>query len=358
MSVFVIRVRDEREMTTRGTMSNLKNYGWSRREFLSKAALAGAGTVLGLRSESLAADPPPETTKLRIGQSTSACQAPLYVAEELLRTEGFSDVTYVKQQGVGIYKSLASGEVDISVNFVPGFILEVDAGNPVVLLGGVHVGCLELFGTEKIHSLRDLKGKTVAVSAVGAPGHIFLAAMLTYVGLNPRQDVHWITQPFSDSVRLLSEGKIDAFMIAPTVTQELRAKKIGHVVVNNTIDRPWSQYFCCMVAANREFVRKNPVATKRAFRAVLKGDAMCALEPERSAKLIVDKGITTQYDYALQMMKELPYGKWREYDPEDTVRFYSLRLNEAGMVKSSPQKIIAQGTDWRFLRELKKELKT
>jgi NitT/TauT family transport system substrate-binding protein len=146
-------------------------------------------------------------------------------------------------------------------------------------------------------------------------------------------------------------------MIAPPVTQELRAKKIGHVVVNNTIDRPWSQYFCCMIAANREFVRKHPVATRRAMRAILKGDALCALEPERSAKLLVDKGITARYDYAVQMMKELPYGRWRDYDPEDTVRFYSLRLNEAGMIKSSPQKIISQGTDWRFLTELKKELK-
>jgi NitT/TauT family transport system substrate-binding protein len=53
----------------------------------------------------------------------------------------------------------------------------------------------------------------------------------------------------------------------------------------------------------------------------------------------------------------MAYSKWREYDPEDTVRFYALRMNEIGMIKSSPQKIIAQGTDWRFLRELKKELK-
>jgi NitT/TauT family transport system substrate-binding protein len=338
-------------------MSNQKNNGWSRRQFLSAAALAGAGTFLGLQSEGIAAEPPPETTKLRLAQSTSACQAPLYVAEELLRAEGFSGVTYVKQQGAGIYKSLASGEVDISVTFVAPFILEVDAGEPIVLLGGAHVGCLELVGTDRVRSLRDLKGKTVAVTASGAPGHVFLVSMLIYVGLNPRQDVRWVTHPFSDSLRLLAEGKIDAYMTVPPVTQELRAKKIGHVVVNSTIDRPWSQYFCCMVAANREFVRKNPVATKRAFRAILKGDAVCALEPERSAKLLVDKGITTHYDYAVQMMRELPYGKWREYDPEDTVRFYSLRLNEAGMIKSSPQKIIAQGTDWRFWRELKKELK-
>jgi NitT/TauT family transport system substrate-binding protein len=56
-------------------------------------------------------------------------------------------------------------------------------------------------------------------------------------------------------------------------------------------------------------------------------------------------------------MQEVPYNRWREYDPEDTVRFYALRLHEAGMIKSSPQKIITQGTDWRFLTALKKELK-
>jgi NitT/TauT family transport system substrate-binding protein len=329
----------------------------SRREFLKEVSVTGAAALLGARRDSLAAEPLPETRKLRLAQTNSACQAALYVAEELFRTEGFSDVTYVKQPGALLFKSLASGEVDIGVTFVAPFILEIDAGKPVVLLGGAHVGCLELFGTDRIRSLRDLRGKTVAVSALGAAGHVFLASMLIYVGVNPQHDVHWVTHPLSDSVRLLAEGKIDGFMIPPPVTQELRAKKIGHVVVNNTIDRPWSQYFCCMVAANREFVRKNPVATKRAFRAILKGDAMCALEPERSAKLLVNQGITKQYEYAVQMMKELPYGKWREYDPEDTVRFYSLRLNEAGMIKSSPQKIIAQGTDWRFLRELKKELK-
>jgi NitT/TauT family transport system substrate-binding protein len=335
-----------------------KNYGWSRREFLGTVTVAGAGAFVGLQPEGITAEPPPETRKLRLAQTTSACQAALYVAEELLRTEGFTDVKYVKQPGALLFKSLASGEVDIGVTFVAPFILDIDTGKPVVLLGGAHVGCLELVGTKRVHSLRELKGKTVAVSALGAPGHVFLASMLTYVGLNPRQDVRWVTHSFSDSLRLLAEEKIDAYMAVPPVTQELRAKKIGHVVVNNTIDRPWSQYFCCMIAANREFVRQNPVATKRAMRAILKGDAMCALEPERTAKLLVDKGITTQYEYAVQMMKELPYGKWREYDPEDTVRFYSLRLNEAGMIKSSPQKIIAQGTDWRFLRELKKELKT
>jgi NitT/TauT family transport system substrate-binding protein len=56
-------------------------------------------------------------------------------------------------------------------------------------------------------------------------------------------------------------------------------------------------------------------------------------------------------------MEDVPYGKWREYDPEDIVRFYALRLQEAGMLTSTPQKLIAQGIDWQFFNELKRELK-
>jgi len=99
------------------------------------------------------------------------------------------------------------------------------------------------------------------------------------------------------------------------------------------------------------------VATKRALRAILKAADICALEPDRAAKALTAQGVAKRYDYALQTMKEVPYTKWRNYDPEDTIRFYALRLKEIGMIKSNPQKIIAQGTDWRSFDELKKELK-
>jgi len=141
----------------------------------------------------------------------------------------------------------------------------------------------------------------------------------------------------------------------PPVPQELREKKIGHVIADSRLDRPWSQYFCCIVAANQEFVRKHPVATKRALRAIIKASDFCAAEPARAGRLVADKGY--RYDYALQTMNEIQYARWREFDAEDTVRFYSLRLREAGMIKSTPDKIIAQGTDWRFFNELKREMK-
>lgn len=338
-------------------MSNRRNDRWSRREFLKGASLAGTATLLGLRSDAFAAEPPPETARIRLSSIPGVCVAPQYVADELLRGEGFTDVQYVKLKLDEVHKAFASGAVDISMAYAPPFIIQIDAGEPIVLLGGVHAGCYELFGTDRVRAIRDLKGKSVAIPALGSPHHVFLASLAAYVGIDPRKDINWVTHPVADSTRLLADKKIDALMGFPPIPQELRAKKIGHVVVNSGADRPWSQYFCCVMASNREFVRKHPASTKRAMRAILKANQICALEPDRAARLLVDKGFTPQYDYALQTMKEIPYGKWREYDAEDSVRFYSLRLQEAGMIKSSPQKIIAQGTEWRFLNELKKEMK-
>ena len=158
-------------------------------------------------------------------------------------------------------------------------------------------------------------------------------------------------------MQLLTEGKIEAFLGFPPEPQELRARRVGHVLVSMTVDRPWSQYFCCFVAAHRAFVRQHPMATKRALRATLKATTVCALEPERAARFLVDHGFAPQYDTMVQTLKELPYLQWREYDAEDTIRFYALRLQETAMIQRTPQQIIAQGTDWRFLNELKRELK-
>jgi NitT/TauT family transport system substrate-binding protein len=179
--------------------------------------------------------------------------------------------------------------------------------------------------------------------------------MAASVGLD-RKDIDWVTDPKLRPQDLFADGKIDAFLGFPPEPQELRARHVGRVIVDTALDRPWSQYFCCMLVGNRDFVRKNPVATKRAVRAILKATDLCDSGPERLASVIVDRGFADRSDPLLQILKDNPY-KWREYNAEDTVRFYALRLQEVGLIKSSPQKIIADGTDWRFLDEVKRELK-
>jgi NitT/TauT family transport system substrate-binding protein len=329
----------------------------SRRRFLSTISLAGAACFVRA-PVAVAAEGPPETTSVRFMRTPSLCHAPQFVAEELLRAGGFTDIQYIEgKSSAEINEAVTSGRVDFNTHFAPQWASVIDSGGPVTVLAGVHVGCFELFGKEGIRSIADFKGKTVGVAALGSSDHLFVSVMAAHIGLDPANEIHWVTSLSPTPAELFADGKIDACLGLPPVPQELRAQKIGHVVVNSAMDRPWSQYFCCMLAGNREFVRKYPIATKRVVRAILKGADLCATEPALAAQTLVDGGFTPRYDYALQTMRDVPYDKLREYDPEDTLRFYALRLHDLGFLKSVPQKIIADGSDWRFLNGLKRELK-
>jgi NitT/TauT family transport system substrate-binding protein len=257
---------------------------------LTTAAVAGTGALLGFPPEPSTAEPPPETTRIRLVHARSVCRAPQFMAENFLRSEGFTEVQYVRRPDTISGQALASGEADITMQFVGPSIIQIDVGDPIVFLGGVLIGCFELFGSDQVRAIRDLKGKTVAAGTLGGSAHTFLASMLRYVGLNPSQEINWDTRPRNEAMQRFVDGKIHAFMGLPPDPQELRAKKIGHVVVNTMMDRPWSQYFCCLATANKEFVRKNPVASKRALRAILNGADFSTRQPERVARFVVDRG--------------------------------------------------------------------
>jgi len=216
---------------------NDRREDWSRRTFVIGAAAASSAGVLGLSVSRVAAEPPPETTTITLNQIPGICVAPQYVAEELLRSEGFTDVRYAKFGTAGIYKALASGDVDLSMAFVAPFITQLDTDAAIVLLGGVHAGCFELFGTEGVRSIRDLKGKTVAIPEFGSPHHVFTASMAAHVGLNPARDINFVIQPAEKSAQLLQDKKVDALMGFPPVPQQLRAQNIGHVIVSTADGR-------------------------------------------------------------------------------------------------------------------------
>jgi NitT/TauT family transport system substrate-binding protein len=329
----------------------------TRRSFLTTLSSAGVVGLVRAR-DSYAQEAPPETTTVRLGKIYGICIAPQYVAEDLLRAEGFTDVRYVATNpGISTALALARGEIDFTTNYAPPMAISIDAGEPITIVGGEHVGCFEVFAREGIRSIADLRGKNVGVQSIGSSQHVFLSVIAAHVGLDPAKDIHWVTSTSPKPMELFADGKIDAFLGLPPEPQELRGRNIGRVIVNSVLDRPWSQYFCCVLAANRGYIRKYPIATKRVLRAIVKAADLCASEPARVARQIVDAGFTPSYDYALQTIKEIPYVRWREYNPEDAVRFYALRLREAGMIKSSPNKILADGTDWRHWNELKRELK-
>jgi len=329
---------------------------FTRRDFIAGGSALSAASLLGISSPA-AADPPPETRRLRLYRYPAVCIAPQYIAEVLLRAEGFHELEYVDGPANDPGPFVGPGKADFDADTVSGILTYLDAGVPVVTLAGMHLGCYELFGSDRVRSVRDLKGKTVPVDGLGGAKHLLLSSMVAYVGLDPRKDVNWVVLSHEDGMQRFEQGKLDAFLGYPPEPQELRARRVGHVILNTATDKPWSQYYCCMVISSREFVRRNPVATKRAVRAFLKAADLCVQDPEWAARQMVDKGFAQNYAYALETLREVQFKVWRSYDPEDTLRFYALRLHDVGMLESTPQRLIAQGTDWRFLNELKKELK-
>ncbi|MCC2653397.1 MAG: ABC-type nitrate/sulfonate/bicarbonate transport system [Microvirga sp.] len=326
----------------------------SRRDFLTTLSAAGAAGVFGARG-SVADEAPPETTTLRLIYDPSICTAPGYIADELLRAEGFTDIRYLRTVSGG--EAVARGEVDFGTDTGAWIVSRLDAGEPITALAGLHSGCYELFAHEAVRTISDLKGKRIGIRALRSGSHLYLAMMAAQVGLDPHTDIAWVTRPDGGLMELFAAGHLDVFLGFPPEPQDLRARKVGRVILNTAIDKPWSEYFCCTAFGNRDFVRAHPIATKRYLRAILKATDICAAEPERVARMLVDGGFTARYDYALQTLTEVPYDRWREFDPEDALRFYALRLHEVGMVSSSPNAIIAEGADWRFLEELKRELK-
>jgi NitT/TauT family transport system substrate-binding protein len=334
---------------------------WNRRQIAGGLAAVGLSGWLGLRPSESRAEAPPETNRIRLIRDREfpvLCYAPQYIADEFLRMEGFTDIQYVSKGVDGSEaQTLVRDEADISAALGVDWVLPIANGQPVVVLSGLHAGCVEVFANASIRSIRDLKGKRLAVHGLGSPERFLLASVAAYIGIDPSREIEWVLANPLEWGRMLQAGEVDAIAGFPPMNYDLRAQKVGHVILNTITDDPWRHYFCCLLAVRREYLQSYPIATKRALRALLKANQMCTLQPEVAAGWLVKHGQAPSYEVALQTLQDIPYVAWRNYDPEDSMRFYALRLREAGLIDQAPDGIIARGTDWRIYNELKKELK-
>jgi NitT/TauT family transport system substrate-binding protein len=330
----------------------------SRRRFLAVASMAGGALVAGPRL--CYGDAPAETSSVRLPAflKISDCMIPEYVATGLLREEGLTDVTYV-ETGTGFDSAewLRAGQIDFDWNYPPAFLSLLDADVPITVISGMHSGCLELMARNDIKTFSDLKGRRVGIYYQTSAPHTLIILMAAYVGLDAHHDLVWIEDEKVAPVDLFLEGKIDAFLGSPPEPQMVRAKGVGHTILRTSFDRPWSDYYCCALGGSTPFVRNHPAATKRILRALLKSVDLCVSKPELQVQAAVEQGFVGDYEMALQAMSDVKYGVWREYDPEDSLRFYGLRMKEVGLLKSNPNDLVAKGTDWSFLADVKRELK-
>jgi NitT/TauT family transport system substrate-binding protein len=118
-------------------MSLQQAAGWTQRCFLGGLTVAGAAGLLSLPARPVAAEPPPETTRLRLHKSPGICITPRSTwPKSSCTSRGLPRWTTSRltppQNGSSMYQQLAAGAIDFNMAFVPPFILQVDAGAPPV----------------------------------------------------------------------------------------------------------------------------------------------------------------------------------------------------------------------------------
>jgi NitT/TauT family transport system substrate-binding protein len=310
---------------------------------------------------------PLETTTVRIA-SPFACDPPLWLANDFLLEEGFTDIRYI--DAAGRPRDWATkGTVDFGAVHPEEHVAAVDAGAPLLALAGLHSGCQEVWVGPGIASIRDLRGKRIAVfkKDTGDQFFNFFATALAYVGIDPLKDVTFfeVDRGYSVMLNAFVDGRSDAFLAAADGAALLRRnpRSLSTKILDQSADKPWSQYFCCLLVANRDWARQNPVAAKRFTRAVLRAsDATVKDRPGAARKgvghftSILPLG-SLSVEQILNETIAMPSYDWRELEPEETLRFFALRLNDVKLIKSTPTQIIAQGSDVGFMHQLRKELK-
>ena len=336
--------------------------GWP----LLAACAPAAAPAPATSQPSTGALPPPETTTLRIGP-VAPCDPWYWLSDGYLREEGFTDIQYGKG-------SVPERTADLQTVYANSLVVSIDAGSPVLIVAGMHTGCIQLFARPGIDKIADLRGKTIAVNSKAAvlpfvnqtiPSlfYGFLVSLFTHVGMQP-SDANFVEiGDDKDLVSYFIDGKADATLTVHAQGPILQAnpKNPGHVILDTSLDKPWSQNYCCLLFTDRDWAKANPVAVKRATRALLRGVDAGKRDLRAAAKSAADQGtyrsspaFTEQVIY--DVIKDESFD-WREYDPEETMRFFALRLADAKLIKKTPQQIISEGTDLAWFRQLRKELK-
>jgi NitT/TauT family transport system substrate-binding protein len=300
--------------------------------------------------------PPPETTTLRL--TAGACDSAIFGAERYLREEGFTDVQFSDAATLG---AIAAGNTQIGNAFPQAFFSSVENGPKVVSLGGLHTGCVEIWAQPGIGSVKDLKARSVTVTGKGLTNlsYSYIAIALKVAGVDLK-DVNFVVQADADPLKLYLEGKNDAVFVATTAAAALKANPAnkGTVIYSQVMDEPWKSNNCCFIVASEPWYRANPIAAKRAMRAIYRTADALPADRSDAAKLATDKGLFGGAA-ALANVREaanmVPLD-WRTYDLEKAVRFYAPLLTDVGQLRASTDDLL-KAIDLKIFKELSTELK-
>jgi NitT/TauT family transport system substrate-binding protein len=299
---------------------------------------------------------PPETTSIKL--AAGACDSAIFAAEKYLREEGFTDVQITDMATLA---GITASSVHIGNTFPPQIFGAVQNGPKVVALGGLHPGCVEIWAQPGIDSVKDLKGRnsTVTAKTLANLAYSYLALVLKQAGVDSK-DVNWVVQADANPTQLYLDGKNDAVFVATTGAAALKKNPAnkGKIIHSQVMDEPYKSTNCCFVVASEQWYQANPIAAKRAMRAIYRTADALPVDRNDAAKAATDNGLFGGAP-ALANVREaanmVPL-EWRTYELEKAIRFYAPLMRDAGVLTTSDAELI-KAVDIRIYKELSAELK-
>ena len=139
-----------------------------RRIFLAGLSAAGSAALFNIRPSNAEPSHPQKRPPFVWGSRGAYCWASVFLAGELMRADGITDVRYVTgDTSVDNSQWLARGDTDFDMNMPSMHITSIEAGVPIKVLTGVHFGCFELMANASVQSVTDMRGKRVGVGRLG-----------------------------------------------------------------------------------------------------------------------------------------------------------------------------------------------
>lgn len=229
--------------------------------------------------------------KVKIAYIGLTCEAPIFTAyhKGFFKEEGL-DAELVKTSWDAMQQGLSFGTFDATHTLVPYLLKPIEQGVNVKITGGVHKGCLRIQAGAKtdIKTVEDLRGKRIGVSTLGSPPMIFANRVFTAHGMDATKDVEWVVYPNDVLELALDKGRVDAIADSEPIGSLLMARGKVRNVVDQAIDAPYKDEYCCAVVVSGPLVKRNPQAAAKITRAILKAARWVETNPTAAADLSVE----------------------------------------------------------------------
>ncbi len=300
------------------------------------AAIAAPALILGRQAWSA-----PRKLTFAWNQN-SFCLTPVVVAQE----RGFFEKNGLQVELINysgstdqLLESIATGKADAAIGMIHRWLKPLEAGFDVKIIGSSHGGCVRLVGSKAagVTSQQQLKGKTVGVSDLAAPGKHFFTILLARHGIDPDKDVTWRQYPADLLGVAADKGEIQAIADGDPNLYLLEKRTNGaYVELATNLTGEYARKVCCVVGARGELVRNDRPAAASLARAIVQATDFVNENPNEAARVFAKYSPKISLDDLRKLYATLTYTHHPTgVDLQEEIAFYADDFRRIGVLKKN-----------------------